>query len=92
MKNLKALVADAAPAPAAASTRNDNPRRDRPDRAGQRLIAAHFDGDTFKNFKILCAEQGATTQAMVSEAIQLLCRQYHKPITDQLASQAAQRD
>ena len=93
MKNLKALVDEPAEAPAtAALTRNNEPKRERPDRAGQRLIAAHFDGDTFKNFKILCAEQGATTQAMVSEAIELLFRKYHKPITPLLTAQVAQRD
>jgi hypothetical protein len=105
MKGLKALVdqpAEAVPAPArtrkaaneaaAALTRNGEEKRDRPDRAGQRLIAAYFDGDTFKSFKILCAEQGATTQSMVSEAIELLFRKYHKPITAQLTEQARQRD
>jgi len=103
MKGLKALVDEPAAAPpartrraanesTAALTRNGEPRRDRPDRLGQRLIAGHVDGDTFKSFKILCAEQGATTQAMVSEAIELLFRKYHKPITAQLTEQAKQRD
>jgi len=100
MKGLKALVDEPkaeAPARKAANapiplTRNGEPRRDRPDRVGQRLIAAHFDSDTFKNFKILCAEQGATTQAMVSEAVELLFRKYHKPISVQLTEQANQRD
>ncbi len=98
-RNLKALVgedhqaAPNAPAPAADAslTRNGLPSRPRPDRNGQRLIAAHFDGDTFKSFKILCAEQGATTQAMVSEAMELLFRKYHKPITKPLSDQARQR-
>ncbi len=95
MKNLKALVGErpaAAAAETAELTRNDRPKRVRPDRDGQRLIAAHFDGDTFKSFKILCAEQGATTQAMVSEAIELLFRKYHKPITAALTEQGAKRD
>jgi len=93
MRNLKALVDEPAPQPAApALTRNNQPKRPRPDRAGQRLVAAHFDADTFKSFKILCAEQGATTQAMVSEAIELLFRKYHKPITAKLTEQAAARD
>jgi hypothetical protein len=95
MKNLKALVAEQAPAEstvAESRTRNDNPKRVRADRDGQRLIAAHFDGDTFKTFKILSAEQGATTQAMVSEAIELLFRKYHKPVTEALRDQAARRD
>lgn len=94
MKNLKALVAEQTQPAAQAAvdlTRNGEPKRPRPDRAGQRLVAAHFDSDTFKNFKILCAEQGATTQAMVSEAIELLFRKYHKPINDQLTAQARQR-
>ena len=93
MRNLKALVDEpkAAPAPVSALTRNGEPRRERPDRVGQRLIAAHFDAETFKSFKILCAEQGATTQAMVSEAVELLFRKYHKPITSQLAEQAQER-
>jgi len=94
MRNLKALVdepqAEPAAAPAAV-TRNGAPKRERPDREGQRLIAAHVDGDTFKSFKILCAEQGATTQAMVSEAIELLFTKYHKPITAQLAEQGKAR-
>ena len=96
MKGLKALVdgpkaAPAAPPAADTLTRNGEPRRDRPDRAGQRLIAAHVDGDTFKSFKILCAEEGATTQAMVSEAVEMLFQKYHKPITEQLSAQAAER-
>jgi hypothetical protein len=100
MRNLKALVAEDTKPPAesrraakaaASITRNGEPKRDRPDRAGQRLIAAHFDGDTFKSFKILCAEEGATTQAMVSEAIELLFRKYHKPISAQLTEQAKER-
>lgn len=101
MKNLKALIdppKPAAPAPvpavepdAAALTRNGSPRRPRPDREGQRLVAAHFDADTFKTFKILCAEQGATTQSMVSEAMELLFRKYHKPINDKLTAQTLQR-
>ena len=93
MRNLKALVAEpkVASEPVAALTRNGEPKRDRPDRVGQRLIAAHVDGDTFKSFKILCAEQDATTLAMVSEAIELLFRKYHKPITEQLTTQAAAR-
>ncbi len=102
MKGLKALVDEPAAAPpartrraasaSAALTRNGEEKRERPDRVGQRLIAGHVDGDTFKSFKILCAEQGATTQAMVSEAIELLFRKYHKPITPQLTEQAQQRD
>jgi hypothetical protein len=100
MKNLKALIdppKPTAPVPAneqeaAEVTRNGTPRRPRPDREGQRLVAAHFDADTFKNFKILCAEQGATTQSMVSEAMELLFRKYHKPINDKLTAQAQQRD
>jgi len=92
MKNLKALVNDTPKAEATAPlTRNDQPKRERPDRVGQRLVAAHVDGDTFKSFKILCAEQGATTQAMVSEALELLFRKYHKPINDQLTAQAKAR-
>ena len=92
MRNLKALVDEPKPAAAPAPTRNGEPKRERLDRVGQRLIAAHFDAETFKSFKILCAEQGATTQAMVSEAIELLFRKYHKPINDQLIAQAQQRD
>lgn len=93
MKGLKALVAEkeAPAAQPAAVTRNGEPKRERPDRVGQRLIAAHVDADTFKSFKILCAEQDATTLAMVSEAIELLFRKYHKPITEQLTTQAAAR-
>ena len=41
---------------------------------------------------ILCAEQGTTTQAMVSEALELLFRKYHKPINALLTAQARQRD
>ena len=102
MKGLKALVDEpTAPAPrrkaaanelAPALTRTGAERRSRPDRAGQRLIAGYVDPDTFKSFKILSAEQGATTQAMVSEAIQLLFRKYHKPVTAQLTEQAQERD
>jgi hypothetical protein len=95
MKNLKALVDEpkAAPAPPPpAVTRNGEPKRERTDRIGQRLIAAHVDAETFKSFKILCAEEGATTQAMVSEAMELLFRKYHKPINEKLAAQARQRD
>ncbi len=98
MKGLKELVAEPKAAPAASRkaakasaqplTRNGEERRDRPDRAGQRLIAGYVDPDTFKSFKILSAEQGATTQAMVSQAIELLFKKYHKPITEQLAEQA----
>lgn len=73
-------------------TRNGAPRRARPDREGERLVAAHFDADTFKSFKILCAEQGTTTQSMVNEAMELLFRKYHKPINDKLTAQAQQRD
>jgi len=98
VRNLKALVAEdhateaAAPPATAPLTRNGRPTRPRPDRNGQRLIAAHFDAGTFKSFKILCAEQGATTQAMVSEAMELLFKKYHKPITPPLSDQAKQRD
>lgn len=98
MKGLKELVRSedetpktVSPRRQAALTRNDRPKRERPDREGQRLIAAHFDGDTFKSFKILCAEEGATTQAMVSEAIELLFKKYHKPITADLTTQARAR-
>ena len=98
MKGLKALVDDKAPAPASKApaeaaplTRNNEPKRDRLDRAGQRLIAAHVDADTFKTFKILCAEEGATTQAMVCAAVELLFRQYHKPVTPLLSEQAKAR-
>jgi hypothetical protein len=100
-RNLKALIdapeqATEATAPRAAAapslTRNGRATRVRPDRDGQRLIAAHFDGATFKSFKILCAEQGATTQSMVSEAMELLFKKYHKPITKPLSDQAKQRD
>lgn len=99
MRNLKSLIDPPkptvpvpAPAPdAEAMTRNGLPRRPRPDREGQRLVAAHFDAETFKNFKILCAEQGATTQCMVSEAMELLFRKYHKPINDKLIAQTQQR-
>ncbi len=72
-------------------TRNGEPRRSRPDRAGQRLVAGYVDGDTFKSFKILCAEQGATSQAMVCEAVELLFNKYHKPITAELKQQAQER-
>jgi hypothetical protein len=98
MKNLRSLIdepkAPPPPMPEAddTTTRNGKPRRPRPDRAGQRLVAAHFDGDTFKSFKILCAEEGATTQAMVSEAMELLFRKYHKPINAKLTAQAQHRD
>lgn len=96
MKNLKSLIAEpTAPPPTmldADLTRNGEPRRPRPDREGQRLVAAHFDADTFKSFKILCAEQGATTQAMVGEAMELLFRKYHKPINAKLTAQAQHRD
>ena len=93
MRNLKALVSEPAPVQApTALTRNNEPARPRPDRAGQRLVAGHIDGDTFKSFKILCAEQGATTQAMVSEAIELLFKKYNKPINAKLAEQAKARD
>jgi hypothetical protein len=98
MKNLKALVKDAAPEAQAeaasagpALTRNNQPKRERPDRLNQRLIAAHFDNETFKTFKILSAEEGATTQSMVSEALELLFRKYHKPINEQLSAQARAR-
>lgn len=96
MRNLKALVDEPTPpAPeptsTAAMTRNGMPRRARTDREGQRLIAAYFDAEIFKSFKILCAEQGATTQAMVSEAMELLFKKYHKPITKELTEQAKQR-
>lgn len=96
MKNLKALIEEPTTPPpatlAADLTRNGEPKRPRPDRAGQRLVAAHFDADTFKSFKILCAEEGATTQAMVSEAMELLFRKYHKPINGKLTAQAQHRD
>jgi len=98
MKGLKELVAEPKAAPATrrkpanedaqAFTRSGSERRDRPDRAGQRLIAGYVDPETFKSFKILSAEQGATTQAMVSQAIELLFKKYHKPVTEQLAEQA----
>lgn len=93
MKNLKQLVKEPEAAAEAAPTltRNSLPKRERPDRLNQRLIAAHFDNETFKTFKILCAEEGATTQGMVSEALELLFRKYHKPINDQLAGQASVR-
>jgi hypothetical protein len=102
VRNLKALVDAPEPearastpaakaTPATSLTRNGRATRVRPDRDGQRLIAAHFDGETFKSFKILCAEQGATTQSMVSEAMELLFKKYHKPITKPLSDQAKQR-
>lgn len=100
MKNLNSLITPekTAPPPPPVDeadhglTRNGAPRCARPDREGQRLVAAHFDADTFKSFKILCAEQGATTQSMVSEAMELLFRKYHKPINEKLTAQAQQRD
>lgn len=100
MRDLKSLVAeDVAESGAIAQaaevdaplTRNARPKRQRPDRIGQRLIAAHFDNETFKTFKILCAEEGATTQSAVSEAIELLFKKYHKPVTPDLKAQARNR-
>ena len=67
-------------------------KRVRPDRAGQRLVAAHFDAETFKSFKILCAEQGMTTQAMVSKAMQLLFKEHNKPINEMLKLQAENKN
>jgi len=77
---------------AEAIKRNGTPRRPRPDRIGQRLIAGYLDADTHKSFKILRAEQGATSPAMVAEAVELLFTKYHKRITAGLREQARRRD
>jgi hypothetical protein len=44
----------------------------RPSRAGQRLIAGHFDPKIAKQLKLLAAEEDTTVQALLEEALNLL--------------------
>ena len=48
----------------------------RPDRAGKRLIAGHFDEAVARRLKVLAAMQGRTVNALLSDAIELLFAKY----------------
>ena len=47
-------------------------RRQATGRAGRRLIAGHFDPRVAKKLKVLAAEEEATVQALLEEALDLL--------------------
>ncbi|MDE0003942.1 MAG: hypothetical protein OXQ29_14725 [Rhodospirillaceae bacterium] len=47
-------------------------RQPAPGRAGRRLIGGHFDPRVAKKLKVLAAEEEATVQALLEEAVDLL--------------------
>jgi hypothetical protein len=47
--------------------------------------------DTFKRVNTGHAQESPTTPTIISEPVEILRRKYHKPITEQLAAQAAER-
>ena len=49
-----------------------SPKFHRPSRAGQRLIAGHFDPKVAKQLKLLAAEEETTVQSLLEEALDLL--------------------
>ena len=50
------------------------------DRIGMRMIAAHFEPSVYREFKILAAQQSATTATMVHKALALLFLDAGSPI------------
>ncbi len=53
-----------------AAGRSSTPAR--PDRANKRLITAHVEPEVYKDFKVLAAQQGMTTDLALSRALVLL--------------------
>lgn len=61
--------------PAAArapSQEGAEPRRSRPAREGRRFVGAHFHPEVARQLKMLAAEDGATIQELLEQAIDLL--------------------
>lgn len=64
---LRSMSSKAEPARRAPDT-----RKERPDREGTRMLAAHFDPEVYRDFKILAAEQGQNTNTLMNKAVELL--------------------
>jgi hypothetical protein len=52
----------------------------RSDRSGKRIIASHFEIEIVRAFKMLAAEQLKTTDGMLHKAVELVLKEYKKPI------------
>jgi hypothetical protein len=52
----------------------------RPDRHGQRILAAYVDPATHRAFKMLAAEEGTTNVALMHEAVTLVLARHGKPL------------
>jgi hypothetical protein len=63
-----------------------NNTKTRPDREKKRVISAFVDEVTFRDFKILAAENLATTDGMVTKAVALLFEKYKKPVPTTLTA------
>lgn len=58
------------------SAKGDSEKPTRPDRADKRLITAHVEPEVYREFKVLAAQRGMTTDLMLTKALALLFDNY----------------
>lgn len=73
LRSARAGAMAAMPPPEAASVDRGQVR---PSRQGKRMVGGHFSPELSRALNILAAEQGASVQALLGEAIDLLLRQH----------------
>lgn len=78
MSRFGVLKRPAAPAGAPAPEDNAPAKPLRQDRAGKVMVGGHFTAELSRAVKVLAAEQSATVQALVGEALDDLLRKHGK--------------